>query len=741
MVNPAAVGLSSCREMAQEYLRLGLVLVPIHSVQDGRCSCGGPDCESPGKHPRIKWRDLSDLDPSMVSGWFRRWPDAGVGILTGRKSGIFVLDVDPRHGGEDSLAELDARHGPLPETVISITGGGGRHYLFCHPDFDIGNQVGIRPGLDLRGDGGLIVAPPSVHASGDCYRWREGFSPWDLEVADAPEWLLDLVQKPDRTNGGGNATPIPDVIPEGRRNADLASLAGSMRRRRASQETIESALLEENRRRCRPPLPEDQVRKIAESISRYPPAPSGPPAPTDADAPRIRPERLYRLTDLGNAGRFADRNRDDLRYCYPWGRWFVWDGIRWKLDDIGEVERRAKRIIQDIDQEVLREPDSEKRKALRSWSTKSEEERRIQAMIRLGRSEEGLQFLPDDLDRDPWLLNVLNGTLNLRTGKLRPHDRADQISKLVPVAYDPEATCPGWDCFLQTIMAEDADLVGFLRRVAGYCLTGSTQEQCLFFLNGPGANGKSSFENALLDILGDYGLQTSPDVLMMRRGNIPNDIAALKGVRFAAAIEVEEGRRMAEVMVKQLTGGDRVSARFMRAEWFTFSPQCKVVLAANHRPVIRGTDLAIWRRIRLIPFEVIIPVEKRIPNLKEVLVESEASGILAWMVRGCMEWQQDGLNAPRKVLAATEAYREESDVVGSFIEEKCIEERNAEVTVAALHAAYVKWCKENEEKALTKKALTQRLLERGFDPGKNTRGDRCWNGVGLRAEQTAIGQI
>jgi putative DNA primase/helicase len=445
----------------------------------------------------------------------------------------------------------------------------------------------------------------------------------------------------------------------------------------------------------------------------------------------------HHASDLGNARRLVSRHGGDIRYCYPWAKWLVWDGLRWRVDDSGEIFRRAKETVATTYREAAAADDATERKELARHALRSEGEARINAMVSLAESESGIPVQPDDLDRSPWLLTVGNGTVNLQTGKLQEHDRTDLITKLAPVTYDESAPCPTWTAFLDRVLAEKADLIEFVQRAIGYSLTGRTTERCAFILWGVGRNGKSTLLETMTTTMGDYADRTPTETLLAKRDTgIPNDVAALKSLRFVFAAESEEGRRLDEAKVKDLTGGDTISARFMRGEWFSFRPQFKIWLGTNHKPVIRGTDHAIWDRLRLIPFTVRIPEDEQDKDLRDKLL-AEAPGILAWAVQGCLSWQRDGLGAPNDVTAATAAYRTEQDVFGSFITDACVEHANARITAKDLHAAYQQWCEETGERPLTQKAVGQRLGERGFDSVRTGKArTRTWLGIGLRDDST-----
>lgn len=433
------------------------------------------------------------------------------------------------------------------------------------------------------------------------------------------------------------------------------------------------------------------------------------------------------LTDLGNAERLVERHGHDLRYCHPWARWLVWDGRRWRPDDVGEIVRRAKETLRVLQAEAVKIGDDGERRRLIAHSLASERDARIRAAITLAQSEHGVPVLPEQLDQDPWVLNVENGTVDLRTGQLRRHRRGDLLTKLVPVAYDPNADCPIWEAFLEQVLI-DADLIRFLQRAVGYSLTGSTGEQVLFLLYGTGANGKSTVVETLRAMLGDYALQSPPETLLDRRDGIPNDIARLRGGRFVSAIETGEGRRLAESMVKTMTGGDTLVARFMRAEFFEFRPEFKLWLATNHKPTIRGTDEAIWRRIRLIPFTVTIPEPERERDFGQRLL-AELPGILAWAVRGCAEWQAGELGYPDAVRQATADYRDEQDVLGAWIADRCVTRDDIRGLAKALYDDYRSWADQTGEKPLTQTSFGLRLGERGYEKHRGAKG--AWWRVGI----------
>ena len=423
---------------------------------------------------------------------------------------------------------------------------------------------------------------------------------------------------------------------------------------------------------------------------------------------------IFNHTDQGNAERFVHHHGENVRYVYPWKKWLIWDGRRWKIDDSGDVERRAKSTVRsmfhDADPGDGKPIDQELGKhALRSQSAN-----RIRDMLILARSEPGIAAVPDDLDADPWLLNCENGTLDLRTGVLREHRREDLLTKVVGAEYDPDAAAPRFERFLEETLVE-GELVGFVRRFAGYSLTGSTRERVIAVLHGKnGKNGKTTLVELLQSVMGDYATTTDTETVLARRNpGVGNDVAALKGARFVSAAEVEKGRRLAESKVKQLTGNDTVSARFLYAEPFTFKPEFKLWLSTNNKPEIQGTDDAIWDRIRLIPFTQRFDGPHADAKLPEKLAE-ERPGVLAWMVRGCAEWLANGLGDPESVRAATEGYREEMDVLGSFLDDRCYVGKDARAETSQLFREWKDWCTDNGEDPGTQTKFGRSLTERGF---------------------------
>lgn len=424
-------------------------------------------------------------------------------------------------------------------------------------------------------------------------------------------------------------------------------------------------------------------------------------------------------TDIANARRFVSQHGNEVRWT-PERGWLVWNGVRWAPDALNAVNTRALQTAQAIFDEIRSASDKDE---IFRWAKRSQSGRAVRDMLYLAQSFEGIATHADIFDDHPWLLNCANGVLDLKSGVLREHDPRLMMTRLVPVDYDPDAQTDLWSEFLWRITGGDADLQRFLQMAVGYSLTASTREQCLFFCYGHGANGKSVFLETLQAMLGDYALNTRTETITARRDSgIPNDVARLAGARMVAINETAENQKLHEPLVKDMTGGDTMTARFLHREFFDFRPAFKLWLRGNHKPEIHGTDEGIWRRIRLIPFSVTIPIEERDPDLAGKLLE-ELPGILAWSVRGCLAWQVEGFKIPAAIADAVREYRSEMDVLGQFIEDRCIVRSNAQVTAKSLYAAYRHWTDRAGELVVNQTRFGTAMTERGF------RKDRTRTGV------------
>lgn len=719
-------------DAALQYAAAGIPVFPLHWIkQDGNCSCRlGAMCQARGKHPRIKnWGEEATTDPEKIKAWWLKAPSANIGIPMGEKSGLVALDVDTRHNGDQSLKEMLAELGDLPETVTATTGSGGKHFVFKYTEeLALKNVVGFREGLDVRTQGGLIVAAPSMHASGSAYRWDAGKSPFDMPAAEMPKWLVEEIQKvgTQLTTKKKAEKPAPrQKIKEGGRNNHLTSLAGSLRRKGISEDGILATLRAENTDRLEPPLDDETVVAIAKSITRYQPE---------------EDQQDYKLTDVGNAERFVAMFKDSVKYCAVYKKWFIWNGRFWEQDDTGKIITYAIECVRSIIHAADLLPEGDKRKAMIHHSLKSESSGKLRSLLEIASGMPDITIRSEELDANPWLINAQNGTINLKTGKLQEHRAADYITKMCRANYDPDCAIPLWAELLQKITLGNNQLQRYIQKAFGYALTGDTSEQALFILYGTGSNGKSTLLNVFSELMATYSTSTPSDTFMQKKNDsVNNDIARLKGARFVAAIEMEEGKRMAESLIKSVTGGDKLVTRFLYGEFFEYVPQFKVFLAVNHKPNIRDTTNSIWRRIKLMPFEATFTEQERDKHFPAKIMASELPGILAWAVQGCLLWQQEGLQMPDSVNTATRKYQEEMDSFSNFFRECCVEREGGRVSNKMLRAKYDEWCRENGEYALTQRPFSAKLIERGYEK-KNSAGNGAleWYGFALRGEASRL---
>jgi putative DNA primase/helicase len=398
----------------------------------------------------------------------------------------------------------------------------------------------------------------------------------------------------------------------------------------------------------------------------------------------------------------------------------MWDGQRWRTEDTLAATDLIRHVCRHAS---LRSDNPRVAAKLAGAST-------IGGVERLARADRRHAGNTEEWDADIWLLNTPGGVIDLRTGRIRPHSREDRMTKITTATA--KGDCPTWKAFLADVTGNDPELMSYLQRMAGYCMAGVTSEHALFFLYGTGANGKSVFLNVLSTILGDYAANAPMDTFMETRSDRhPTDLAGLRGARFVSATETEQGRRWNESKMKEITGGDRVSARFMRQDFFTFIPQFKLIIAGNHKPSIRNIDEAMKRRMHLVPFTITIPPERRDGNLTEKLLK-ERDGILAWMLEGCLAWQKSRLQRPEKVIAATDEYFEAEDAIGRWLEERCVRAANAKSLTTELFSDWKNWADSTGEFVGSQRRFSDLLLTRGLEKWRNHSGIRGFQGIGLR---------
>lgn len=741
-------------EAAVSYARRGWRVVPVRwMTPEGTCSCErGDECASPGKHPvHQKWQEVGTADPLEVASWWRPepegiarewWPWANIGIVTGRRSGIFVLDMDTYAGGSQTLAAYERRNGDLPETRVHSTGRGGTHYFFAHPGFDIRNSArkALGKGLDIRGENGFVVAPPSVAAGP--YELNPAH---DIDPAPAPEWLLGLLRNHDKSqNGSALSGQFPAESTGAARRYAEAALAAEVRSMREAPdgtrndtlnrcafslgtlggaglltEEVAFAALREAAQAAG--LTETEIRATFLSGWR-----KGLEDPRQIEWRVLGTDWPTRpRTEFGLADRMADHFGDLLRWCPELATWMTYQHGVWKADskDVGGwyaqamIRRLEETEALSYDDQPEQSPDGTDMPSARAmfleWVSKQQTRKAVTAADALAKGLPLMRMGQATFDASPTLLNCKNGVVDLTSGELLPHSPEQRMTLQASASYHQGEPAPQWEAFLRRVQPDPA-MRAYLQRVAGYCSTGLTTEQVFFLWHGKGANGKSVAQAVLAHVLGTYSQTIPVDTLMASSvdGRIPNDVARMAGRRFLSASETKAGKSMDEQQLKALTGGDTITARFMRAEWFEFRPVGKIQLTTNHLPKMSDDD-ATWRRIHLITWPVQIPEAERDGFLQQRLIEEEAAGILAWIVAGALAWQEEGLSPPETVHAARDAYQQDEDVVGQFTE-ACLDvvpPVNGAIgrDARAIWNSFKDWARSEGHPHMGQKALSARL--------------------------------
>jgi putative DNA primase/helicase len=506
----------------------------------------------------------------------------------------------------------------------------------------------------------------------------------------------------------------------------MASLAGKLfSDRRVPIENVLPMLQEFNRELCDPPLAETDVRLVWRSIRK-----KAPTIPDRIEAAALMPIRGY-LEDLGHGEHacvdrytdqwlgleFVERHAAEVRYTAAWSRYNLWDGNRWRVDNTLKVFSMAQVMCREIAAKVKGKKASITRSYLLSGSARAR-------ALEMARENPKLAARPEDWDRDPWLLGTPAGTVDLKTGELRPSDQTDMITK--STAVSPGGDCPLWLETLEGIFLGDKAVIGFVKRLGGYSLTGLTVEEVLAFLHGSGGNGKGTFIETILHVLGDYGTTVPMTTLVQRRyQEHPTEIAKLHGKRLAVASETEEGMRWNTARIKLLTGGDVLTGRYMRNDYFDFAPTHQLFVSANDQPSFGKVDDAVRRRLAMVPFLASFQREDgSLDVTRKARLRAEGPGILRWLIEGCLEWQAGGLALPAKLKAATDAYLAEADDVARFVHECCVVGPRERSSTRELYAAFCVWSADNDIPAISQKALTERLKALGFEykPGHANQG-------------------
>lgn len=768
-------------EAVRRYVALGWHIVPLHGLKDDlTCTCHeGAACGSKaGKHPYWSdWVNKATTDLRVLEPIWTVRPEMNVGVLCGRTSGIVVLDIDPRHDGAESLVAWCAQNydgNRVPSTYLSRTGGGGWHIFFRYPsEGDLrGRKLPSRnwlPGVDVKSDGGQVVLPPSRHLSGATYAWDS-----ESHLPALPPSLLDAITDDGvggRAGGGGNdgtswverLTELLNGIPEGERDERLYREACALMRvmRGNSDEVL--AIILTAAARCVPPFDEDHAKDKVRRARRFYEQEAakeryahewkpeiGPTSPVTNPATLLErplPSRDvpdgFALTDGGNADRLLAVWGGHVRYAVE-GTWYVWDEHRWKRDNRSKtVEAMMWTTVRNIATKGVPElyaredvPEDWVTALHKHWRA-SERTNAIKAGVEAASSREGVRSSETDFDQDPLVLNVGNGVMDLRTGGLLPHDPTFMLTKLAPVSYDPEATCPRWQEYLGRVVPDDA-VRDFLQEAVGYTLTGLTGEKCFFVLHGRANTGKTIFIQTVVDMLGDYAVSVSKGVFLKQRfEGHPTELASVRGARMITnSNEIARGEQWNEGRIKTMTGGERMVARFMHQNEFQFVPECKLWLSTNHHPGTRDFSGGLATRLRIVPFEQVIPEVEQVPRpvMLERLAE-ERAGILNWALAGLARSEGRGgrLVLPAQVMMAVEEYIEDEDVFGQFVEQYLRRDETSFVSSRDVLESFRQWAvgEGHDLRYLTPgnvKLLGRELQRLGLTSVK-VQGHRGWRAV------------
>lgn len=663
---------------------------------------------------------------TQIAQWWTSWPRANIGIATGAGDRpLFVLDVDIGHGtgkqGDDTLRHLEARHGKLPTTWICRTGGGGLHYYFQCDDPSVTVGVDVLPGLDFRGRGGYVIAPPSVHSSGGRYEWAEENSPTEGTLpARIPGWLHDLLRKDMHSPGRPRRTDdTPEIIPEGSRNAELFRLASSLRAKGLTATELAAAMMQINEERCDPPLSSEEINTICQSVSKYE---RGTATQRCWGGESVKPPDF---SDAGNAEVFARIYRDELIFTDSMG-WLFWDGMKWQRDDHkaatcaldlsarmleeamqenrsallnhAEAQARFAETGNPADGDLVKKAEAEK-KAAKAFLTHAQNLRgapRIRNMLEL--SKQAMVIKADQLDANPTELNTPAGIVDLTDGSIRPHDRAAYCSQMTAVGPSVEGA-EMWADFLGTITCGDESVQTFLQNVAGMALLGAVYQEGIVIAYGGGRNGKSTFFNALGAVVGDYTGSIEIGTLTTERGNKGAALATLRGKRLVITGELEEHQRLSVATLKRIASTDRLVIEEKYKQPETVKQTHTLVLFTNHLPRVGSTDNGTWRRLTVVPFNASIPPGEGVQNYAEVLANKAGGAVISWAIEGAVSFAKNGyrLDTPEAVAAATRDYREREDWLTNFIEGRCERKPGAREGARDLYRAYKSWAEEAGE--------------------------------------------
>ena len=710
------------RAYLSEYLSWGWKLFPCHAIVDGRCTCGQRDCSSPGKHPRTRngVRDASK-DPAVIHKWWSNWPEANIGLACGAESNVVVIDIDGRHNPALDDYEAGRPGGPLPATLKAKTGGGGQHLFFTYPTQPVPNRVRWLEGVDVRSDGGYVILAPGSHISGSQYTWVDPQQPMEPLPLDTAS---DIAKARSGTSGDFNLADsewILNGVPEGQRDDALFRWACRLRRKHSTDEDggraivtflVLAAAEKANFPRDEALLKVEQAFKQDHSDGGY----------STVDEP---------LTDVGNRNRFLALHGDDLLYVPEVG-WMGWTGKGWLSRQTEFVLNLAEDVSNLLVDEAGTIQDDNIRAAWEKHARKAQGWTAIRNVEAMARHAPGVLRSMDDFDQCLTDLACDNGIVDLKTGAIRPYSRSELVTRNTGVQYDPGARSQLWEDFLEESTQGDKELQEYLQLAAGYTATGLNTEECFFVITGPPASGKSTYVDGIMNALGSYAVTTQSDTFMYRRnqGSPETELARLAGVRKVSISEIRENDAFDEALVKQVTGGDRITARELYKKQFNYVPQFKIWIATNHDPA--SMDMAMLRRIKRIQFDHTVPREKRDPRLKMAIRTTERSAILTWIVEGAMKYLEFGkLKEPAAVTAAVQDYQASQDVFGMFVAE-CLRMQEGHTSyLTEVYAHWRIWAQEHGHPPGRIAPFRARLKERGLVSGLTDEGREYFPNLSL----------
>ncbi len=679
------------------------------------------------------WIRKASASTTIIKKWAKQFKECNWGIATGFESQVFVVDIDPKHNGERTWLAMVGEN-KIPKTVEVVTGTRGTHLYFKYPTNLAVSNSAIGKGVDIRGEGGNIVIPPSIHPNGNAYMWAKGRTPDKVKIAVAPSWLIKIIKEK-------TANEFPSLmgtkIEKGERNNTIFHQSLLLARQGALYEFVLTAMRTWVRETKEFDLSDKEIVATVESAFKF----------YDIDKSKTKILEEIELSDTGNVHRMLSDYKEDLKYATGLG-FHVWDGKRWGYDDESRLVKQLAiksmdKLRDETSESLAGKSGNEASHLLRiyKWAIASHNSAKLSAMVELGKTYPDIFKRSDELDSDDttFMLNFNNGTLDLKTGKLMPHNKEQYITRIIPFDYDENAKCPTWLKTLDLAFAGDTDLINYFQRAIGYSISADMSEQCFFVAHGSsGNNGKSTMLEAIHTALGnDYATMSDTRVISSREkdNHVLASLALLNKVRIVAVNEFSETAVLDEELIKQLTGGDTVQAKRLYMPPFTFKPVFKIWVRANAKPIVHGTGNAFWRRVKLIPFEHAIPEKYRMSRtIIDAKLKSEASGILAWAAEGFSQWSNGGLRDPEKVLMATAVYRKESDVVNSFFDECVDQVPAAEIPRSILYATFRDWSQTQGVKfPMTSDKFTRRVSQRldQFDRTRNQTGIAVWKGITL----------